>query len=155
MFSRDVIYQCPNKNLSSSRGANTASTHSSSLLQYINIIQRLLKLKVESVGFFPAVPKRTTKTADCWVSLPGRQINTCWVVKASQAATKWENKEIQAEGSRVSADTTLTRLYSHSSLSLCLFLSSHVFGSSHYICCVRCALMRLKSVLRCWKDDVQ
>ena len=42
--------------------------------RHMNIIQRLLKLKVESVGFVPAVPERTTKTADCWVSFPGRQI---------------------------------------------------------------------------------
>ena len=31
--------------------------------RHIYIIQRLLKLKVESVGF--AVPERTTKTVDC------------------------------------------------------------------------------------------
>ena len=33
--------------------------------RHIYIIQRLLKLKVESVGFVQAVPERTTKTVDC------------------------------------------------------------------------------------------
>lgn len=42
--------------------------------RYINMIQRRLKSKVESVGFIPAAPECTTETDDCWVSTLGSNI---------------------------------------------------------------------------------
>ena len=49
---------------------------------------------------------KTIKLSQLFLNAPQRQLTaTCWVVKASRAATKLENKKIQAEGSRVSADT--------------------------------------------------
>ena len=48
---------------------------------HINVIQRLLNLKVESEGFVQAVRKHTTKIFDCWVSFLGRQIPTFCVGK--------------------------------------------------------------------------
>ena len=67
--------------------------------RHSNAIKRLLKIKVESVGFVPAVPERTTKIVCCRISFSGRQIDIFCVFKASRAATKWENKKIQAQKS--------------------------------------------------------
>ena len=64
--------------------------------RHINIIQRLLDSKNQQ-DFVPAVPERTTKIADSWVSFPGCQIDTCWVGKASRAARKWEDNKLSAE----------------------------------------------------------
>ena len=43
---------------------------------YINMIWRPLNFKVELIGFVWKVPKRTTNSADWWVSFPGGQIPT-------------------------------------------------------------------------------
>ncbi len=46
---------------------------------------RWLNLKVESVGFVRAVPERTRKWVNCWVSFPECQIETFWIGKVSWA----------------------------------------------------------------------
>ena len=49
--------------------------------RHINIIQRPLNLKIESVGFVPAVPEHTPIYVNYswWVSFPGCEIATFWV----------------------------------------------------------------------------
>ncbi len=54
----------------------------------ISIIQRLLKLQVELVGFVRVGPEHTRKLADCRVSFPECQLPTFWVDKASSAKPK-------------------------------------------------------------------
>ena len=65
-----------------------SSTYESKREPHIILIQRRLNLNVQSVGFFQAVRKRTTKSVDGCVSFSGRQIATFCVGKASTTTTK-------------------------------------------------------------------
>ena len=114
-----------------------------------NIIQELSKLKVESVGFVPALLKCTSKIVDRWVSYPGCQMAIFWVGKASWDAKKCENKKIQAKDCRYKTLTRLVSPFQSPSLSVSVFLSL-LHNLSRYICCDR-----LKPVSWCWEDCVK
>ena len=72
-----------------------------------------------------------------------------WYGKTSREATKWENDKIQAEGSRVSAETRQQHIFSRrSSLPLHL-IPSYMLFLSHYVSRAWCALIGRNLVLSC------
>ncbi len=70
------------KDISSTHFQNGKAKWSS---HHINILQRPVNLKVESVRFVLAAPKRTAKLVGCCFSFQECQIPAMWVAKVSWA----------------------------------------------------------------------